>query len=170
MALGISNEDIADTALITTRVQIETPTGHITAHVLIDSGAETNFLSQKWAKTYLPDTPTSRPHKVKAVDGHRIQSYGGRTLVISATDTNQFTRQALHAFEAVDIEGYDFILGLPWLKATNPDIDWDNGTWKYREAAQIQIMHPSKAIRKVLKGNAAFLINPIDQTLDQNVY
>ena len=36
-------------------------------------------------------------------------------------------------FHAVDMQGYDMILGYPWLDAVNPDIQWHHRIWNYRE-------------------------------------
>jgi hypothetical protein len=35
-------------------------------------------------------------------------------------------------FKAIDLEGYDAILGWPWLQAANPEVDWIKWTWRYR--------------------------------------
>jgi len=40
---------------------------------------------------------------------------------------NNNGEQALHAFYVADIGQDDFILGYPFLEASNPDIDWRNG-------------------------------------------
>jgi len=156
-ALGVENNETAED-LIATEVCIETPEGPIRAKALIDCGAQSNFMDQLWAKQYLDDAKDTGPRKVKALDGHQIQSYGARKLMLSTTDDNQLTRQTMHVFEAVSIEGYDIILGLPWLRATNPIMDWQARTWTYREATKVEIMHPSRAVKKILKGNAAFII------------
>ena len=37
---------------------------------------------------------------------------------------------------ATDLQGYDFILGEPWLQTRNPDIDWVEKTWAYTERSE----------------------------------
>jgi len=48
--------------------------------------------------------------------------------ILEAVDltVNNNGEQALHAFYIADIGQDDFILGYPFLEASNPDIDWQN--------------------------------------------
>jgi len=49
--------------------------------------------------------------------------------ILKAVDltVNNNGEQALHAFYVADIGQDDFILGYPFLEASNPDVDWCNG-------------------------------------------
>jgi hypothetical protein len=144
---------------IACEVLLETSQGLRTAWVLIDSGAESNFINQKWTEQYYPDSP-SKPRKVKALDGRRIRAYGQHKLSVHAEDADGLSRNHTHVFEAVDMDGYDMILGFPWLQATNPDIDWVQRTWRYRDLSdmKVSIITAQKAAKIVHKGNSAFVV------------
>ena len=66
-----------------------------------------------------------KAQKVQNVDGTNNKT----RQILEAVDltVNNNREQALHAFYVADIGQDDFILGYPFLKASNPDIDWWNG-------------------------------------------
>jgi len=59
------------------------------------------------------------------VDG--TNNKAGQILEAVDLTVNNNGEQALHAFYVADIGQDDFILGYPFLEASNPDIDWRNG-------------------------------------------
>jgi len=63
--------------------------------------------------------------KVQNVDG--TNNKAGQILEAIDLTVNNNGEQALHAFYVADIGQDDFILGYPFLEASNPDIDWQNG-------------------------------------------
>lgn len=108
----------------------DTPTGVV--RVLIDSGASRSFISQIWAKQHLQDTQ-GVPHKVEAVDGHEIQSYGSREILLRLADSTGTRTRLKWQCESVDMSRYDMILGYDWLQTVNPDIDWAQCRWSYKD-------------------------------------
>src|SRR5436190_14536275 len=142
---------------------LKTPQGWKEAFALIDSGAEANFINQCWVKENdLPDID-DLPREILALDGHYIKAYSHRTLEVQATDSNSVARSRAHAFEAVDLHGYDIILGYPWLQVVNPDIDWPVKTWSYRTkdgADLIEIIDAETLAKDLAEGCAAFAITP----------
>lgn len=49
---------------------------------------------------------------------------------------------------------HDVILGFPWLFAVNPEIDWINRTWVYRENTEdydISLLSAEEAMRQIVK-------------------
>jgi Reverse transcriptase (RNA-dependent DNA polymerase). len=143
-------------------IEITTPQGPVNAWALMDSGAESNFISQRWVKEHLPDE-TSMPRRVKALDGHEISAYGHRILEVIAEDNNGMRRTQSHGFEAVDIEGYDAILGYPWLQEINPDPNWSKKTWSYRTIEthpEVELLNAATCVEEVLQGCAAYIIYP----------
>jgi hypothetical protein len=68
---------------------------------------------------------------VKAINGHNVTSYGWRNLEVEITNYAGNIRIHQLAAEAVNIIEYDLILGMDWLEAVNPDINWINLAWHY---------------------------------------
>jgi hypothetical protein len=81
-----------------------------TACILIDSSATANFMDQYWVKKCRLQNAGS-PRQVKAINGHRVLSYGNHQLKIQARDKKREVRTQLQAFKVVDLDGYDAILG-----------------------------------------------------------
>ena len=82
---------------------------------------------------------------------------------MTAKDTGRLKRTTTQTWEAVDIAGYDAILGFPWFKSVNPEIDWSKYTWTYRQTKsldEVEIIHAAKADRELRKGMMAFLVYP----------
>lgn len=159
-ALGFKVPSRSKLALVA-EVIIPTKNGQKKAMALIDSGAQANFVSQHWIKEHLPDVPNPRPRQVRAIDGHEIYSYGQRRLDVQATDRADITREFRHTFNAVEMVGYDIILGYPWLRQTNPDVDWLEETWAYRQHAAVTTI-TSNELEDELRssGTAAYMIMP----------
>ena len=104
-------------------VQVRTPRGEKTVLALVDSGAEANFVSQYWAKTQDLENQAKVSRLVKAIDGRTVRTFGEYKFPVSATDSNGVTGTANQHFYAVDLTAYNMILGFPWLKKINPDIN-----------------------------------------------
>jgi len=66
-----------------------------------------------------------KAQKVQNVDG--TDNKAGQILEAVDLTVNNNGEQALHAFYIADIGQDDFILGYPFLEASNPDVDWQNG-------------------------------------------
>ena len=82
---------------------------------------------------------------------------------MTAEDTGGLKRTTTQTWEAVDIAGYDAILGFPWFKSVNPEIDWSKYTWTYHQTKsldEVEIIYAAKADQELYKGMMAFLIYP----------
>src|SRR4029077_9037291 len=115
-----------------------------------------------WAKQHLSKIrmPSRRVH---ALDGHQVMSYGKHRILTNVTDSQAVQREHAHSFEAVEMAGYDVILGFPWLFAINPDIDWVRKTWTYREFTEphdIQLLTAEQTMRQTIKGNVGYVVTP----------
>ncbi|KAL9577140.1 MAG: hypothetical protein Q9203_007570, partial [Teloschistes exilis] len=108
-------------ALVVTIVVTTEKKGRFKVKCLIHSGAECNFVSQSWIISN--DLPFAfEPKSVKAIDGRTVRSYGTHKLDITVEDNDQVRNRELSKFHAVDMMGYDMILGYPWLYEVDPDI------------------------------------------------
>lgn len=110
---------------------IETPKGPVEAFCLLDSGAESSFVQQRWAKQYLPDIDAT-VRQVRAINDTTVKSYGSRRLHLTVGDANGELRDQYETVESVDMLEYDIILGYPWLEHVDPDVHWAKQCWYYR--------------------------------------
>jgi len=94
---------------------------------LVDSGASSNFIDSAFLST-LALTPSQLPIPIKLslFDGEPT-SHG---LITHSISTNLLFPPS--SFQVVDLlvmtlhPSASIVLGLPWLRYTNPDIDWDS--------------------------------------------
>jgi hypothetical protein len=135
--------------------------------ILVDSGAEVSFVNQKWAKQHLPDSE-ALPRTVKAINEQTVRSFGAHQITLEMTDSEGNVREDPMTCEAVDIQGYDIILGYDWLSSANPDINYKENTWRYRKDKPIPISKISAAVcyNEIATGAFATAIYP--QPSDKN--
>lgn len=74
--------------------------------VLIDCGAQGNFVKAQIAQQYLSD-PSGAVTPVKAVDGHRVPSYRRHRLCYRVIDSGNRMLSFTDEFHAVEIQGID---------------------------------------------------------------
>lgn len=95
--------------------------------ILLDSGASHNFVSLKYVqRQHLPVGTARRARTVRLADGSerssRLRVFGARLQLGHHVEHRDFT--------VMPLDGHDFdvILGMPWLKAVNPCINWQART------------------------------------------
>ena len=99
--------------------------GSAPAVVLIDCGATGNFVSKSFASANgfrlaaSPDTVQMANGQLQPADG----VYRARLSIGSYRDSLELT--------ATTLEGYDVILGMPWLHQFNPKVDWREHTLSF---------------------------------------
>ena len=88
--------------------------------VLVDSGATDDFVAKHFvdSQTNAP-VMTCKPRAVKLADGTKCSV----EYVVSAT-LQLGELQEARSLLVTELDGYDVILGKPWLTAHNPSIDW----------------------------------------------
>jgi len=117
---------IAQKHAIQVPFQLQTKRKRVDRKALLDSGATECFIHPCAVKQLrLPTRKLPKTRKVQNVDG-TINKSGQITEAIDLTVSNN-GEQALHAFYVADIGSDNFILGYPFLEASNPNIDWCNG-------------------------------------------
>ena len=139
VALGAITKSIEQPLLLTAEVTITSPTGARVLRSLLDSGASENFISHLIAvEESLPAERTNvRAH---SIGGHNIPVRGRYTCEATATDIRGTTRTVETGFLATEIQGFDAILGAPWLREADPDCHWAEGFWQYRPEIEIREM------------------------------
>jgi len=106
--------------------QLQTRRKQVDRKALLDSGATECFIHPCAIKQLkLTTRMLAKARKVQNVDG--TSNKAGQILEAVDLTVNNNGEQALHAFYVADIGQDDFILGYPFLEASNPDVDWCNG-------------------------------------------
>ena len=102
--------------------------GSVSGHravILIDSGATGNFVSASFvSKHRLPSVPLAKQDFVTLADGS--QQAAGSTVPSVPVSVNSYSDHI--DLVSLPLAGYDIILGMPWLRAYNPQIDWKRST------------------------------------------
>ena len=98
--------------------------------IMIDSGSAGNFISSEAAKRLgMQKLPYSGSESVQLADGSRIP-LTWRTAQSVLKVGNHEERLHLHG---LPLQGHEIILGRPWLRQWNPDIDWMKDTISFPE-------------------------------------
>lgn len=106
-----------------TPVQLILPTESHMLRVLIDSGADENFMDWNMAKRlHLTVSPLLKPLEARALDGRLLCRVTHRTQPIRLVMAQGHSEQL--SFHLYCSPQHPVILGLPWLKQHNPKIDW----------------------------------------------
>ncbi|QRV96659.1 Retrotransposable element Tf2 protein [Ceratobasidium sp. AG-Ba] len=99
--------------------------------MLIESGSSANFIDSQYARWLsLPLTELSCPWQVLGINCKEVRDamHFKCTLTI-AVQSHSFTA----AFFCLPLGNRDVVLGLPWLKQANPQIDWPSMMLKIPE-------------------------------------
>jgi len=113
---------------IKAQVQLQSAHLHANIYALIDSGATDNFISPITVKHFnLPTYELPKPKIVRNVDGTK-NSIGPMTHTTNLeVQYNDETVPLL--FFVMNMGSNSMLLGMPFLAAYNPDIDWKTGTF-----------------------------------------
>ena len=99
---------------------------------LVDSGAGGVFIDQNFARRKkLPLKKLDKPLPVFNVDG--TPNKKGTITQSTTLDLNISGRTKPVEFYITGLGRQNLILGFPWLEEENPDIDWKQGTVKWRK-------------------------------------
>jgi len=108
--------------------KIDTHKG-VTVKALLDSGAMGMFMDKEMAKKHgFKMTKLERPLKVKNVDG--TENSGGN--ITHQVEVNIFYKNHVERMrmDVCNLGKTEVILGMPWLQAHNPEINWEIGEVK----------------------------------------
>jgi len=113
------------------RIGLEKTDTHegVTVKVLLDNGATGMFVDKKFAEEHgFRMDKLEKPLIVMNVDGSN--NSGGR--IMHEVECNVYYRghQERMKFDVCNLGRTDVILGMPWLAAHNPEIDWEKGEVK----------------------------------------
>ena len=106
---------------------------------LLDSGASGNFVSSSFIK----DNGLS----VESVDGDRLRvtladgSQQQARGMLKDADLIVDTYKDRVSYVALPLSGYDFILGMPWLEANQPNINWRDKSVAFEHQGSKHVLH-----------------------------
>ncbi|KAF8733423.1 hypothetical protein RHS02_07371, partial [Rhizoctonia solani] len=93
-----------------------------TQTALIDSGSSANFIDPQFACSHnIPLIELDSPRSVIGINGKQVQNpIRFKAWLVFSSQNRQFSA----IFYALPLGNRNLILGTPWLKLANPDIDW----------------------------------------------
>src|SRR5215471_21792583 len=99
------------------------------AKALLDCGASGLFANQKYIDwEQLNTRKLSEPIVVRNVDGTPNEARPIKEVLDIVLRYNGHSERA--TFAVTEIGDQDLILGLPWLREHNPEVDWETGEVK----------------------------------------
>ena len=102
--------------------------GHRTS-AMVDSGASGNFISATFVKIMGFQTRTKKNgYGLTAVDGSDLPQVNQETVPMSVVV--QGNREKI-VFDIVPMSRHVVILGMPWLRQHNPQVDWKTGRFTF---------------------------------------
>lgn len=109
-----------------TMAKLFTPSVSLELSVLIDSGADDNFMDIDLAKQLMLDTELlPQPLVAHALDGHLLSRVTHRTQPVKLQVSGNHSETLF--FNLINSPHMALILGYPWLKKHNPLVDWQTG-------------------------------------------
>ena len=115
-----------DLLIFKSKIILDNPSHEDHCHIMIDSGATIDFVSDQWVRDKRIKTHRLESAlRVKLADGSQSIAKNGIWLKFFIGDT-----QIMREFVVTKLNNSDYqaILGYSWLKSANPVIDWDKGT------------------------------------------
>jgi hypothetical protein len=110
---------------------------------LVDSGAQGNYISPVQVnKNEFPWKEKENPYELSTVEGTPV-SYGNGTINLE-TDHLQIEvcgKASTITFDITDTAEHAIILGIPWLRESNPRIDWTTGQLSWHTAKPLRDQH-----------------------------
>ena len=130
-----------------------------TERALIDSGAEENCMQQALA-IECGWEPKDSQIKLATVEGKEVVTYGTHSIDITTTDSEKTTKTHRHDFVACefDVPDISMILGFPWLRDTDPAINFATRTWRHPSDTFPISLLTAKRFRKVMKKETVYCV------------
>ena len=102
---------------------------------LLDSGAEGNYVSPRVVNRYrLPWKEKTNPYELYDIEGGLFDYNGGLIdMEIDHLDVKVQGHLDYATFDVMDVSGHDLVLGYPWLRESNPMINWRTGQLCWNE-------------------------------------
>ena len=121
-------------------------------NVMIDSGSSGNFVSQ----SLISSNPKWRCRTLDSSSQRKVRLANGAVEEVNECLLGKLKIDAMEEllwFTVIPLEGYDIILGMPWLSKHNPEVNWSSGivTVKDPKTRQIFRLRTIKKMERALK-------------------
>jgi hypothetical protein len=121
---------------------------------MLDSGATAVFINERFvSKHNILRRPLTRPIALHNIDGS-INKAGSLTHFARLTMNigSKYTEKL--DFLITDLGPEDIILGLPWLRWINPEVDWDTGTMELPDSPEPDPLPDDSPFEKISANRA----------------
>ena len=122
------------------QVTFHSRTLHSEVKALIDSGATESFISPALVHHFsIPIRPIPKPRTIRNVDGTENKS--GKVKFAADLNIHYQGVKTTHTFYVIHLGEDHMLLGMPFLAATNPNINWTKGTFRGKVIASSTDAH-----------------------------
>lgn len=98
----------------------------VSTTAFVDSGAEANFIDQGFVTKFkIPTVKLSCPRVIKALDGSILTQVTHATALVDIVLSGNHSEHL--SFFLISSPSSPMVLGYPWLRGHNPQIDWETG-------------------------------------------
>jgi gag-polyprotein putative aspartyl protease len=105
-------------------------------HALIDCGAEANFLSDKTTKELGIQIAKGEGPRFQTLNGQDLAVLGQAEVVYTIKDSLGKNQGGKGTFTIGEIEGFDMVLGMPWLEEWNPLPNFQQKTIRFKKGGR----------------------------------
>ena len=138
----------------------------VKTEVQLDSGAEVNVISQRFAVEEgmkpIKDAKLPRP---TWMDGNSVYCYGAHRVKLSLCDSWGHVKEFETIFYAIDKEGPPLLLGMPGLAQEGIVIDLAARTWHFKiEKHTLELVHAHKFAKSLLKQPEVYALMVADNS------
>jgi len=112
---------------------------------MIDSGASGNFISKRLVDKYgIATRKKKKGYELIAVDGSPLPNVDNETILLPMAVQQHYEEVVL---DIVEMARHDIVLGTPWLKQHNPNIDWRTGVLNFERCDCVVNIGPTRRQR-----------------------
>ena len=115
---------------------------------IVDSGASGIFISAKLVeKSGLTTRKKADSYELSVVDGSQLDRVDKETQPLPVAIQQH---HETITFDIVTMAGHDVVLGMPWLKKHNPNIDWETRGMKFERCGCVTTTKPTHRQRSMV--------------------
>ena len=136
------------------------------AKTIIDTGASTIYISQKFALQIDAKITKITPRRIQVADKEIITATGICTVTMKLGD---LPPESITAY-TFPLQKIDLVLGLPWLQRHNPHVDFRDMRYEFTRNGRSYYVYPSKPSPEIKITGAKDFINYIEGEKDMDLY